>query len=145
MKKIKELNVILLLVGIIMLSLSMSLMQGAQNRLVIGIVILLSALIIGGTSKSIANDYILNNYLESKKQRNAKVDKKREDDVKRKSASRSNLIVSIILMIAVVIVFFVKINYILFTILIIASIFLQSCLNALLYIYYDKRIKEDKK
>jgi len=145
MKKSKSLNIILLLVGIVMLALSMSLMQDAQNRLVIGIVVLLSALIIGGTSKSISNDYILNDYLESKKQRNVKVDKKREDQVKRKAASKSNLIVSVILMISVIIVFFVKINYILFTVLIVASIFLQSCLNAFLYIYYDKRIKEDKK
>ena len=144
MKKSKSLNVILLLVGIVMLALSMSLMQDAQNRLVIGIVVLLSALIIGGTSKSISNDYILNDYLESKKQRSVKVDKKREDQVKRKAASKSNLIVSVILMISVIIVFFVKINYILFTVLIVASIFLQSCLNAFLYIYYDKRIKEDK-
>jgi len=144
MKNKKVLFIILLLIGIVFLTLSMSMLQSSENRLIPGILIFVSALIIGAAAKNIANEFILKNYLERKVITNKKADKVREHEVKQKSASRANLIVSTILAVTIIIMFFIKINYAMLTVLIIASIILQSFLNALLYIYYDKKIKENK-
>lgn len=142
MKNKKVLMTILLLIGIVILSLSMFMIQSAENRLVSGILILASVLIIGVSAKNIANEFILRNYLERKIKLNNKDEKKRENEVKQRASSKSNIIVSALLAAAIIIMFFIKPNYIILTILIIASIFLQSYLNAFLYIYYDKKIKE---
>jgi len=144
MKNKNVLFTILLLIGIVFLTLSMSMLQSSENRLIPGILIFASVLIIGAAAKYIANDLILKNYLEKKVITNKKADKVRELEVKQKSTSRANLIVSTILAVTIIIMFFMKINYTMLTILIIASILLQSFLNALLYIYYDKKIKENK-
>lgn len=142
MKNKKTLIIVSLLLGIVTFSVGMSMIQNAENRLFPGILMLVSILIIGTCSKSIANDYILKDYLDKKIKLNKKSDKKRENEVKQISSSRSNLIVSLLLVVAVIVIIFTKTNYIILTILIIASIFLQSYLNAFLYIYYDKKIKE---
>lgn len=144
MKNKKALFTILLLIGVVFLTLSMSMLQSSENRLIPGISIFVSALIIGAAAKNIANEFILKNYFERKVITNKKADKVRELEVKQKSTSRANLIVSTILAVTIIIMFFVKINYTILTVLIIASIILQSSLNALLYIYYDKKIKENK-
>lgn len=144
MKNKKVLFTILFLIGIVFLTFSMFMIQSAENRLFSGILIFASVLIIGAAAKNIANEFILKNYLERKVITNKKTDKAREHEVKQKSASKANLIVSVILAVTIIIMYFIKINYVMLTILIIASIILQSLLNSLLYIYYDKKIKEIK-
>jgi len=144
MKNKKVLFAILFLIGIVFLTFSMFMIQGAENRLFSGILIFASVLIIGAAAKNIAYEFILKSYLERKVITNKKADKARENEVKQKSASRANLIVSVILAVTIIIMYFIKLNYAILTILIIASIILQSFLNALLYIYYDKKIKENK-
>lgn len=144
MKNKKFISIILLLAGVLVLLIGLGMMQNAENRWIPGSMILLSCLIIGVTSKMIANDIILKNYLEFKKQINSKVNKHRENEVKRKASSRANMIVSFLLVVALVIIFFVGMNYTALALVIIISIFMQSSLNALLYIYYDKKIKEEE-
>lgn len=145
MKNKKVLFTILLLIGIVFLSLSMSMLQSAESRLIPGILLFASVLVIGVSAKNIANEFILKNYLERKVKINIKDEKKKENEVKQKASSKSNIIVSVLLAVAVIIMFFIEINYIILTILIIVSIFLQSFLNAFLYIYYDKKFIKNKK
>jgi len=143
MKNKKIISIILLLVSIILLQLGLGMLKSTENRWIAGSIILASVLIIGTASKMIANDIILKNYLEAKTQKNIKINIAKENIVKQKASSRANLIVSLLLVIALILMFFVKLNYNVLTLIIILSIFLQSSLNAFLYIYYDKRIKDE--
>lgn len=130
-----------LIAGIAILVASLYMINGAESRVVPGILLLGSALLIGATAKTLANDIILAEYLENKKKMNLKLDKAREEKVRQKASNRANLIVSLMLVVFLIAIFISGINYPLLAVVIIAAIFLQSLLNAILYIYYDKRTK----
>lgn len=142
MKNKYILSSILLVMGIILLTFSLGMLNSADNRWIAATLILTSVLTIGVSSKNISNELILNKYLESKKLKNIKPDKKRDNYVKQKAGSRTNLIVSILLTIAILIMFFTKLNYTVLISIIIISIFIQSILNSTFYVYYDKKVKE---
>lgn len=142
MKNKYILSLVFLIVGVILLIFSLGMLNSAYNRWITGALIFMSVLIIGVTAKTISNELILNKYLESKKLKNIKPDKKRESYVKEKASSKTNLIVSSLLAIAVIVMFFTKLNYTVLIAIIIISIFMQSILNSLFYIYYDKKVKE---
>lgn len=142
MKNKYILSLVFLIVGVILLIFSLGMLNSTYNRWVTGALIFISVLIIGVTAKTISNELILNKYLESKKSKNIKSDKKRDNYVKEKAGSKTNLIVSSLLAVAVIVMFFTKLNYSILIAIIIISIFMQSILNSLFYIYYDKRVKE---
>ena len=139
--KNKGLTIVGLIAGIAILIVSLYMINGAESRVVPGILLLSSALLIGATAKTLANDIILAEYLENKKKMNLKLDKAREEKVRQKASNRANLIVSLLLVVFLIAIFISGINYPLLAVVIIAAIFLQSLLNAILYIHYDKHTK----
>lgn len=142
MKNKYILSSIVLVIGVILLVISLGMLNTADNRWITGALILISVLTIGVTAKNISNELILNKYLESKKLMNIKPDKKRDSYVKQKAGSKTNLIVSSLLAVAIIVMFISKLNYSVLIAIIITSIFMQSILNSLFYIYYDKKVKE---
>lgn len=139
--KNKALTIGGLVAGIAILLASLYMINGAESRVIPGILLLGSALLIGASAKSLANDIILSEYLENKKKMNLKPDKAREEKVRQKSSNRANLIVSLLLVVFLIGIFISGVNYPMLAVVIVAAIFLQSLLNAILYIYYDKRTK----
>jgi hypothetical protein len=116
-------------------------LDSAANRWIPGLLILISVIVIGGSAKLFSEEYILKKYKNSKIEKNIKTDVSLDNQVKQKASSKANFIVSLLLVIVLILIFFIKINYIILTIVIVASIYIQSCLNAFLYIHYDKKIK----
>ncbi|WP_326909953.1 hypothetical protein [Sedimentibacter sp. MB31-C6] len=142
MKNKKSVGIVFFLTGFLLLLVGLGMLQNAEKRWIPGIIILISIIILGGASKSITNDIILKKYLDDKRKKNIKVDKVRENKVAHKASSKANLIVSLLLIIVLIIIFLTEINYIVLALIIVISIFMQSSLSAILYIYYNKKIKE---
>ncbi|MDF2677717.1 MAG: hypothetical protein K0Q97_2042 [Bacillota bacterium] len=132
---------ILLALGVVILTISLKMLDSAANRWIPGLLILISVIVIGGSAKLFSEEYILKKYKNSKIEKNIKTDVSLDNQVKQKASSKANFIVSLLLVIVLILIFFIKINYIILTIVIVASIYIQSCLNAFLYIHYDKKIK----
>lgn len=142
MKNKYILSSILLIAGTILLIFSLGLLNTTFNRWGSGALILISVFMIGVSAKYISEELILKKYLESKKLKNIKYDKKRENYIKQTALAKTNFMVSIILTIAIIIMFISNLNYAVLIIIIIFSIILQSILNSIFYIYYDKKIKD---
>lgn len=142
MKNKYILSSILFIAGIILLIFSLGLLNTTVSRWGSGALIFISVFMIGVSAKYISEEVILNKYLESKKLMNIKYDKKRENYVKQTALAKTNFMVSIILTIAIIIMFIINLNYSVLIIIIIFSIILQSVLNSVFYIYYDKKVKE---
>lgn len=131
---------ILLALGVVILTISLKMLDGAANRWIPGALILISVIIIGGSAKLFSEEYILKKYKNSKIEKNIKLNVSHENEVKQKASSKANFIVSLLLVIVLILIFFIKINFIILTAIIVVSIYIQSCLNAFLYIHYDKKI-----
>lgn len=144
MKNKKLIIALLLALGVVILTISLKMLNSAANRWIPGALILISVLVIGGSAKLFSEEYILKKYKNSKVEKNIKSDVSLENGVKQKASSKANFIVSLLLVIVLILIFFIKINYIILTVIIVASIYIQSCLNAFLYIYYDKKINNKK-
>jgi len=141
MKNKNIIILILLSIGIILLSIGLKMLNSAAERWIPGVLIIISIIFLGISAKLFSDHYILKKYKIQKEDKMTKEEKDHENRVKNISSSRSNLIVSVLFVAVLIFLFFIKINYIILTVLIIASIYMQSCLSAFLYIHYDKKFK----